>query len=283
MKQDRLALTAMKFASVERSMNALRGRVAWITGGGSGIGEAAALTLAGEGATVVLTGRREEPLQTARNRIISSGGAADIAPGDLSDSNVAERIVSNIVECHGRIDFLVNNAGVNIRDRSTLALTPNGVDAVISSNLSAAFYCVTAVLPVMRQQRDGLLIHTASWLGRHGHSLAGAAYSAAKHAVVAMSHAINMEEFSNNIRSCALCPGEVATPVLNNRPVPVPQEERARMLQPQDLADVILMACLLPARICLNEVLISPTWNRMLLPEGQSGLVQRVSARASAS
>jgi NADP-dependent 3-hydroxy acid dehydrogenase YdfG len=131
---------------------------------------------------------------------------------------------------------------------------------------------VTSVLPIFRNQKDGLLIHTASWLGRHDHRLAGPAYSAAKHAVVAMSHAINMEEFSNNIRSCVLCPGEVATPVLNNRPVPVPQNERDRMLQPQDLADIILMTCLLPARICLNEIVVSPTWNRMFLSQERSGL-----------
>jgi NADP-dependent 3-hydroxy acid dehydrogenase YdfG len=263
-------------------MKALPGKVAWITGAGSGIGEAAALTLASAGATVVLTGRREAPLETVRGRILDAGGAASAAPGDLSDPKSAENIVAKILEEHGRIDVLVNNAGVNIRDRSMSTLTPRGVDEVISGNLSAAFYCVTAVLPAMRRQQDGLLVHTASWLGRHSHSLAGAAYSAAKHAVVAMSHAINMEEFSNNIRSCALCPGEVATPVLANRPVPVPPEECARMLQPQDLADIILMTCLLPPRVCLNEIVVSPTWNRMFLPESQSGLVRRPTLEAVA-
>jgi NADP-dependent 3-hydroxy acid dehydrogenase YdfG len=263
-------------------MKTLLGKVAWVTGAGTGIGEAAALTLASSGATIILTGRREAPLETVHGRILRSGGAANVAPGDLSDARVAEDIAVNILEEYGRIDILINNAGVNIRDRSTSALTPRGVDKVIASNLSAAFYCVTAVLPAMRRQRDGLLIHTASWLGRHGHSLAGAAYSAAKHAVVAMSHAINMEEYSNNIRSCALCPGEVATPVLEHRPVPVPPEESARMLRPQDLADIILMTCLLPARVCLNEVLISPTWNRMFLPENESGLVRRLAQEAGA-
>src|ERR1700733_11844954 len=117
-------------------MAVLTGKVAWITGAGSGIGEAAALTLAGAGATVVLTGRREGPLRSVRDRIVAAGGVADVAAGDLGDANVAESVVSSIVECHGRIDFLINNAGINIRDRSTNALTPKGIDAVISSNLS---------------------------------------------------------------------------------------------------------------------------------------------------
>jgi NADP-dependent 3-hydroxy acid dehydrogenase YdfG len=254
-------------------MAGLRDKVAWVTGAGSGIGEAAALTLASAGATVVLTGRREEPLHTVRDRIAGAGGTALVAAGDLSDSGRVKAIADEIDSRYGRLDILVNNAGGNIRDRSFGVLQPEGVDTIIAGNLSAAFYCVTAVLPLMRRRKDGLLIHTASWLGRHSHALGGPAYSAAKHAVVAMSHGINMEEFSNNIRSCVICPGEVATPVLENRPVPVPSEEKARMLQPQDLADIILMTCLLPARICLNEIVISPTWNRMFLPQEQAGLV----------
>jgi NADP-dependent 3-hydroxy acid dehydrogenase YdfG len=254
-------------------MGSLEAKVVWITGGGSGIGEATALTLAEAGATVVLTGRKETTLRSVCERIQAAGGVAVVAPGDLSDSDTVDRIVSGIVDKQGRIDILVNNAGINIKDRSTGVLRPEGVDAIISSNLSAAFYCVTAVLPIMRDQKDGFLIHTASWLGRYSHPMAGPAYSAAKHAVVAMSHAINMDEFMNGIRSCALCPGEVATPVLENRPVPVSSEERLRMLQPQDLADIILMGCLLPARVCLNEILISPTWNRMFLSQERAGLI----------
>lgn len=256
-------------------MNSLAGKIVWVTGAGSGIGEATALTLARAGAAVVLTGRREAPLRSVHDRIVAKGQSALVAPGDLSDADAVQSIVDKIVERYGRLDILVNNAGVNIRDRGIGVLRPEGIDIVIASNLTAALYCVTAVLPMMRRQGGGLLIHTASWLGRHSHQLAGPAYSAAKYAVVAMSHAINMEEFSNNIRSCALCPGEVATPVLENRPVPVPPEERARMLQPQDLADIILMTCLLPSRVCLNEVVISPTWNRMFLSSAESGLVAK--------
>ena len=92
--------------------------------------------------------------------------------------------------------------------------------------------------------------------------LSGAAYSAAKHGVVAMSHSINCEECVNGIRSTVVCPGEVATPILDQRPVPVNVEERARMLQAEHVADLIPYVAMLPAHVCLNEVWITPTWNR---------------------
>ena len=92
--------------------------------------------------------------------------------------------------------------------------------------------------------------------------LAGPAYTAAKHGMVAMSHSINMEECTNGIRSTVFCPGEVATPILDERPVPVSAEDRARMVQPQDCGDLIRYIACLPPHVCMNEVLLSPTWNR---------------------
>ncbi|TBN18464.1 SDR family oxidoreductase [Agrobacterium cavarae] len=254
-------------------MSHLSNKIVWVTGAGSGIGEASAIALAEAGAVVVLTGRRMHALEAVAERIAVAGGRSVIMQGDLTDASQVQAIADSIVQQFGKLDILVNNAGINIRDRSSADLKPAGVDILLATNLAAAFYCVTSVLPIFRAEGGGLMIHTASWLGRHSHKLAGAGYSATKHAVVAMSHAINMEEFSNNIRSCVLCPGEVATPVLENRPVPVPQSERDRMLQPQDLADMVLMVASLPSRICVNEIVLSPTWNRMFLSQEQSGLV----------
>ena len=91
-------------------------------------------------------------------------------------------------------------------------------------------------------------------------SVGGPSYTAAKHAVVAMSHSINAEECVNGIRSTVLCPGEVATPLLDQRPVPVTPQEREQMLQPEDLGDLLAYLARLPARVCINEVLLSPTW-----------------------
>jgi len=237
----------------------LLGKIAWVTGAGSGIGEAAAVALAEEGAQVMLTGRTRAKLDAVAERI---GAQATVYPGDLTVAAEVQTIADRIVARLGRIDILVNNAGLNIPDRSWTRLTPAGIDAVIAGNLSSAFYCVTAVLPVMRAQGGGVLIHTASVAGRFISSLSGPAYTAAKHGVVAMSHTINMAECVNNIRSCAVLPGEVATPIMDLRPVPVSAEDRARMAQSEDVGDLIRYIACLPERVVINEVMIAPTWNR---------------------
>jgi NADP-dependent 3-hydroxy acid dehydrogenase YdfG len=240
----------------------LAGKVAWVTGAGSGIGEAAALALAGEGAAVALTGRRREPLQTVADKITKAGGKALVAAADLGELEAANRIAATIAKDFGRLDILVNNAGSNVLERSWAQLTPERAKTVLDANLNSAFYCSVAALHIMRPQKDGLLIHTASWAGRFVGLVSGASYSAAKHGVVAMSYSINMEEFQNGIRSTVLCPAEVATPILDKRPKPVTAEERARMIQPQNMADLIVYIAKQPASICVNEVVISPTWNR---------------------
>ena len=243
-------------------MRPLEGKVAWVTGAGSGIGEAATLALSGAGAAVVLTGRRAEPLETLAARIESSGAKAMAAPGDLTVPQTARTIAEAIKARFGRLDILVNNAGLNIPERRWDQLTPEAIDTILHGNLSAAFYCAAAAMSLMRPNRDGVLIHTASWAGKYIHAMSGAAYTAAKHAVVAMSQSINVEEYGNGIRSTAMLPAEVATPILDKRPEPPSAEERAKMLQPDDLADLILFVATRPASVCINEVTISPTWNR---------------------
>ncbi len=252
----------------------LRDEVAWITGAGSGIGEAAARALSADGAIVVLTGRREEPLETVAAAIRAGGGTAYVQTGDLTDIENVQRIVGWIRQRLGRLDILINNAGLNIAARAWSQLTPGDVDRVIGANLSSAFYCVTAVLPIMRAQKDGLLIHTSSWAGRYPMLVSGPAYSAAKHGVIAMSQMLNMEECINGIRSCVVCPAEVATPILDKRPVPPSAEDRARMLQPEDLGSLIRYIAGLPPHVCLNEVVISPTWNRAYIAELQPELLR---------
>ena len=243
-------------------MGDLSGKVAWITGAGSGIGEAAALALAREGSAVALSGRRREPLQKVADQITKAGGKALVADGDLGAQETAGRIAAAVAKEFGRLDILVNNAGGNITERQWARLTPERIKYMLDMNLNGAFYCALAALAIMRPQKDGLLIHTASWAGRFVGLVSGASYAAAKHGVVAMSYSINMEEFQNGIRSTVLCPAEVATPILNLRPKPVTPEERAQMIQPQDMANLIVYVARQPATICVNEVVISPTWNR---------------------
>ena len=245
-----------------KGVSDLKGKVAWVTGAGSGIGEAAALALAKEGASVALTGRRREALQAVADRIVAAGGKALVAEGDLNDIRTPQRMAGDVARHFGRLDILVNNAGANVLDRSWAKLTPENIRTVLDSNLTSTFCCAQAALAIMRPQNDGLLIHTASWAGRFIGPLSGPGYVAAKHGVVAMSYTINMEEFMHGIRSTVLCPNEVATPILDRRPVPVPQADRDRMIQPQHMADLIVYVAKLPPSICMNEVVISPTWNR---------------------
>jgi NADP-dependent 3-hydroxy acid dehydrogenase YdfG len=140
-----------------------------------------------------------------------------------------------------------------------------GWKEVIGINLDGSFYTTHAVLPAMRAKQDGLIINVSSWAGVFNPKMTGAAYNASKHAVTVMTETINMEECANGIRACAICPAEVATPILERRPVPPSAEDRARMLQPQDLGDTIRFIAEMPAHVCINQLIISPTWNRMYI------------------
>ncbi len=240
-------------------------KIAWITGAGSGIGEACAEGLARDGYTVVLSGRRAEPLQAVADRITADGGTAHVQPADLMDSAAAQRVADFIQKTFGRCDVLINNAGLNITERSWADLRPEGVDALIHGNLSSAFYCSLAVLPMMRAQGGGLLLHTASMAGRFVSPLSGAGYTASKHGVVAMSHSLNMEECGNGIRSTVMCPGEVRTPILDKRPNKLSEEQLAEMVQPEDCAALVSFIAAMPPHVCINEVLITPARNRAYL------------------
>ena len=240
----------------------LKGKVAWITGAGTGIGEGAALALARDGAAVVLTGRRSEALQAVADKIGKAGGKASVQPADVTKAAAVQKVADAIRSEHGRLDVVVNNAGMNIPDRTWQRLQAEGADAVITGNLTSAFYVVQAALPIMRAQKDGLIIHTASWAGRFIGPVSGPAYTAAKHGMVAMSHTINLEECQNGIRSCVVCPGEVATPILVNRPIPETPETMARMVQSEDMGNIISFIAGQPAHVCINEIVVSPTHNR---------------------
>lgn len=237
-------------------------RVAWITGGGSGIGLAGAQELAKEGWTVVISGRRKDVLDEAAASIAGDGGKVEAIPLDVSSAADAEKVAKEIVAKHGRIDLLVNSAGVNVPKRSWDDITTEGWDKLVDINLSGVMYCMRAVLPAMRAQKDGVIINVASWAGRHVSKMTGPAYTTTKHAVLALTHSFNMDEFKNGLRACCLSPGEVATPILKLRPVPPSAEDMAKMLQPEDLGRTIAFVASMPPHACINEILISPTHNR---------------------
>ena len=237
-------------------------RVAWVTGGGSGIGEAGAEALAADGWIVVVSGRRREALDAVVAKIAKAGGQAEAIPLDVSVAADAEKVAGEIVARHGRIDLLVNSAGINVPKRRWDDMEIDGWNKLVEINLNGVLYCMRAVLPTMRRQRDGSIINVSSWAGRHVSKMPGPAYTTTKHAVLALTHSFNMDECVNGLRACCLMPGEVATPILKLRPVVPSEEEQAKMLQPEDLGRTIAFVASMPPRVCVNEILISPTWNR---------------------
>jgi NADP-dependent 3-hydroxy acid dehydrogenase YdfG len=246
-------------------MISLTGKVAWITGAGTGIGLAGAKALADAGATVVMSGRRKEVLALEAEKIRIKGGKSEVEALDVSDAKSVKKTAAAILNRHARVDILVNSAGLNVPNRYWKNQTIEGWKEVIGINLDGSFYTTLAVLPVMRARKDGLVINVSSWAGVFHPKLTGAAYNASKHAVTAMTETINMEECANGIRACAICPAEVATPIMDRRPVPPSAEDRARMLQAEDLGNTIRFIAQMPPHVCINQVIISPTWNRMYI------------------
>jgi NADP-dependent 3-hydroxy acid dehydrogenase YdfG len=258
----RPALASLPIGEGEAEMVDLKGSITWVTGAGTGIGEAVAERFGAEGAVVILTGRRADRLEHVARRIRAKGGTAHVQPADLMQADQVQQVADWIGATFGRLDVLVNNAGLNVTDRSWARLTPADIDQLVQGNLSSAFYVARAVLPIMRAQGGGTMIHTASMAGRNVGVMSGAGYNAAKHGVVAMSHSLNMEECVNGIRSTAFCPGEVNTEILKKRPNPLSNEDLARMLQPEHCADLIAYVAKLPVGITMNEVWLTPTHNR---------------------
>jgi NADP-dependent 3-hydroxy acid dehydrogenase YdfG len=237
-------------------------RVAWVTGGGSGIGEAGAEALAADGWSVVVSGRRKATLDEVVAKIADTGGKAEAIALDVSKKDDVNRVAEQILSRYGRIDLLVNSAGVNVPKRSWADMELEGWDQLVQINLNGVLYCMHAVLPAMRAQKDGCIINVASWAGRHVSKMPGPAYTTTKHAVLALTHSFNMDECINGLRACCLSPGEVATPILKLRPVMPSEPEQAKMLQPKDLGRTIAFVASMPPRMCVNKILISPTWNR---------------------
>lgn len=231
--------------------------VAIVTGAGTGIGRAVARAFVDAGMRVALWGRRLDTLEQA---------ALDLDPQrvyltvcDVADRAQVQTAVDALQAQWGAVDVLVNNAGINTNPRSIADVDPADWDRTVAINLTGVFNATRAVLPIMRAQRSGIVINVASIAGLRASQVAGAAYSATKHGVVALSNSLNDEQVEYGIRACALCPGEVETPILEQRVENVSAERRAAMLQPQDVAAAALFVVRLPPRACVPLLVIKPT------------------------
>ncbi|MBV8105865.1 MAG: SDR family oxidoreductase [Hyphomicrobiales bacterium] len=250
----------------------IAGETIWITGAGSGIGQACALAFAAVGCRLALTGRREGPLEDTAAAIRGSGGEAFVAVADVANPQAVGDAHRAIVAALGDPLVLINSAGGNAKRRHWKDLSPSDMSAVIDQDLKSAFYCTLAVLPAMRERRDGRIVHIASQAGVSLQPITGPSYSASKHAIVAMSASLNAEEGIHGVRSICISPGEVETPILDTRPSPPTREERRLMLQPEDVAQAALFCVSLPARACVTEMILLPTDDR--LARAQARLIE---------
>lgn len=239
-------------------MNNLQGKSILVTGGGSGIGLAVARSLLEQGARVAITGRQAEKLQKAAEQL----GHADhllTQACDVTDPAQVQSLVAQVRQRFGPIDILVNNAGLNIKKRTMRDLTPETWQALVRTNLDGAFYCIHAVLPDMLQRKDGLIINISSVAGKRANPLGGAAYAAAKFGMSALGLCLAAEEKDSGVRVSNIYPGEVDTPILEQRPTPVSAQQRLSILQPEDVAAAVLFVTSLPARASVPELIIKPT------------------------
>jgi NADP-dependent 3-hydroxy acid dehydrogenase YdfG len=247
-----------------------------VTGGGSGIGQGSAVELARSGATVVVSGRRADALSETVALINQARGKGEAEAVDTSDKQAVERSAAAILARHGRIDILVNCAGTNVPKRFFKDLSTADWDRVVAVNLNGALYCTLAALPSMRNRRDGLVIHLASYFARYQSYVGGAAYNASKQALCALVHQINIEEGMHGIRACAIHPGETVTPLQKARPKPPAPEDQARMLKMEDVGRVVRFVAESPAHVCVNEIVVTPTWNRLILGGGEMLLAPKI-------
>jgi NAD(P)-dependent dehydrogenase (short-subunit alcohol dehydrogenase family) len=229
-----------------------------VTGAGSGVGRAVALKFAAEGWQVALVGRRAEPLaDTVALAGPSAGGRLAMFPCDVSEPDAVAAMAAAVLTRFGSVDVLVNSAGINVRRRSFDTLSLEDWHAVLATNLHGPYYCVRAFLPGMRERRSGTIVNINSDVGKSARDLAGAAYVSSKFGLRGLTQQINAEERRNGIRACSICPRDVNTPLLDRRPQPPSAEDRAHMLQPEDLAESVWLVASLPPRVVVDEISLS--------------------------
>jgi NADP-dependent 3-hydroxy acid dehydrogenase YdfG len=214
--------------------------------------------LAREGCRVGITGRRQSLLEETAS---FWEGAPPILyrPTDVGDRAGVRKLFAWAEKELGPIHILVNSAGINVRSRSMAELDPEDWDDLLRVNATGAFNCIREVLPQMRQRRDGLIVNICSLSGKRALPLGGVAYNASKFAMSALGTTVRLEEAAHGIRVSNVFPGEINTPILAQRPTAVSEEHKARMLQPEDIAEVVVLLATLPPRVSIPELIIKPT------------------------
>ncbi|MFP5020753.1 SDR family oxidoreductase [Pseudonocardia phyllosphaerae] len=243
-------------------MGTLSGRTALVTGAGSGMGRETARLLAAEGAAVVLVGRRPEPIEAAAEQIRAAGGTASAVAIDITDHVALTTTLARVRAEHGPIDIVVNNAGSASTVLNPQYLPHEEWREVLDVNLDAVFRLCQAVLPDMLDRGTGTIVTVSSLAAVNPNLLGGAAYGAAKAGVRNFMTFLHNTFRNDGLRAITVLPGEADTPILDNRARPPEPQERAAMVQPEDVAEAIRLAVVLPQRVVLQEIVVAPTRQR---------------------
>lgn len=240
----------------------IEGKVVVITGASSGLGEAAARLLAAQGASVVLGARRVDRLQSLADELNGGGGKALAMTTDVTDHQQVKALVDAAVQTYGRVDVMINNAG--LMPRALLErLTIDDWDRTIDVNIKGVLYGIAAVLPYMKDQQSGHIINVSSVAG-HKVGPETAVYSATKHAVRVISEGLRQEVKPYNIRTTVISPGAVATELPSSITVPdiaerIQQFYDEYAIPADSFARAVVYAMSQPDDVDINEILYRPT------------------------
>ncbi|MDP2301323.1 MAG: SDR family NAD(P)-dependent oxidoreductase [Ignavibacteria bacterium] len=225
-----------------------------ITGASKGIGESIAYKFASEDHHVVLIGRNEERLKIVSKKI-NQTGTSEYYVGSVTDPNFIKNSLTEVIEKHGKIDHLINNAGIMIIKRFEEA-TLEEFQSQMETNMYGVFICTKEVLPTLIERKSGSIINISSLAGKNNF-VGGTMYSTTKHALMGFTKSLMLEVRDHNIRVAVVCPGSVATDLLLNSPI-TPQN-KGKILQPDDVAEVVFSIIKLPPRALVSEIEIRPT------------------------
>lgn len=241
-------------------------KTAWIIGAGSGIGRSVARDLGKQGWSLGLSGRRKIELDEVAEEVDIAGGKALVLPCDVEHPDQLENVFGALCEVLGDApSVVVFCAGVNIPNRDWKLLDAPSAKRVIDINLGGAMNALCAIVPVFRERRRGTIVIVSSWAGWRFTPFTGPAYSAAKAGLSPIVESINQQEGGYGVRATLVCPAEVGTPILARRLNPPMAKDLARMLTPEDVARAVIFAAQQPEGVCINELVISPVWNRIYL------------------
>ena len=243
-------------------MDSLKGKSVILTGAGSGIGRVTAKMLGELGANVFVVGRRENLLKESVKEIEDAGGKGAYLSADLEDGDSAANVAKEAINAFGNIQYLVNNAGHSSKVRSMRYVEKDDWQSVFNVNVEGVYRLTQAILPNMIENGGGTVVTISSMAAINPGLMGGVPYSSAKAAVAAMMTAMRQELREHGIRSCTIYPAEVDTPILDNRPLPPDEQARSTMMQPEDIAETILLCMRMPHRTIIQDLIVSPTIQR---------------------